>query len=336
MARLRSPVALSELVHVLVEHHVPARVVRERVDDAIHPVLVVTRLDEAGGDDRARVHHRVERPVQVVDHDRVERVARRLDADPLQHRVAALVLERHAEHERLRDRLDGEREVGVAHLVDVAVGGDHADAEPVRVGAPELGDVGRHRALRRAPGTRRGAGGGSREPGIWSRCGGRGRPGRRGRARTRRRGASWMHLTLQARPGRFASVAFLSRPPDSKVSGRVRSPPVRSGPICTESPQLRHDTYRRVLTLDATCRPWPPPSPRTILVVEDEAPIAEAVAARLRSEGFAVEIAADGPAGVERCDAAPARPRGARPHAPRPRRPRGVPARSSATGRCRC
>jgi DNA-binding response OmpR family regulator len=44
-----------------------------------------------------------------------------------------------------------------------------------------------------------------------------------------------------------------------------------------------------------------PALPRTILVVEDEASIAEAVATRLRSEGFSVTIAADGPAGVERC-----------------------------------
>jgi DNA-binding response OmpR family regulator len=43
------------------------------------------------------------------------------------------------------------------------------------------------------------------------------------------------------------------------------------------------------------------PSARTILIIEDEAPIATAVAARLRSEGFAVEIAADGPVGVQRC-----------------------------------
>ena len=43
------------------------------------------------------------------------------------------------------------------------------------------------------------------------------------------------------------------------------------------------------------------PSTRTILIIEDEATIAGAVAARLRSEGFAVEIAADGPVGVERC-----------------------------------
>jgi DNA-binding response OmpR family regulator len=41
------------------------------------------------------------------------------------------------------------------------------------------------------------------------------------------------------------------------------------------------------------------PSARTILVIEDEALIAAAVAARLRSEGYLVEIAVDGPAGVE-------------------------------------
>jgi len=40
---------------------------------------------------------------------------------------------------------------------------------------------------------------------------------------------------------------------------------------------------------------------RTVLVIEDETSIAQAVAARLRSEGFAVEIAGDGPAGVEAC-----------------------------------
>ena len=43
------------------------------------------------------------------------------------------------------------------------------------------------------------------------------------------------------------------------------------------------------------------PSARTILVIEDEAAIADAIAARLRSEGYAVEIAADGLAGVSRC-----------------------------------
>jgi DNA-binding response OmpR family regulator len=46
--------------------------------------------------------------------------------------------------------------------------------------------------------------------------------------------------------------------------------------------------------------PGPIPSP-TVLVIEDEATIAQAVAARLRSEGFAVEVAGDGPAGVDAC-----------------------------------
>jgi DNA-binding response OmpR family regulator len=42
-------------------------------------------------------------------------------------------------------------------------------------------------------------------------------------------------------------------------------------------------------------------TPRTVLVIEDETTIAQAVAARLRSEGFAVEVATDGPGGVEAC-----------------------------------
>ena len=45
------------------------------------------------------------------------------------------------------------------------------------------------------------------------------------------------------------------------------------------------------------------PLARTIVVVEDEPPIADAVATRLRSEGFDVTIATDGPSGVQLCDA---------------------------------
>jgi DNA-binding response OmpR family regulator len=47
--------------------------------------------------------------------------------------------------------------------------------------------------------------------------------------------------------------------------------------------------------------PAPSTTTRSILVVEDEATIAGAVAARLRSEGFDVEIATDGPSGVDAC-----------------------------------
>ena len=41
---------------------------------------------------------------------------------------------------------------------------------------------------------------------------------------------------------------------------------------------------------------------RTVAVIEDEQSIADAVAARLRSEGYVTEIAADGPAGVALCE----------------------------------
>jgi DNA-binding response OmpR family regulator len=41
---------------------------------------------------------------------------------------------------------------------------------------------------------------------------------------------------------------------------------------------------------------------RTILVVEDEEAIASAVAARLNSAGYEVEVAPDGPSGVAMCD----------------------------------
>ncbi|MDQ3721520.1 MAG: response regulator, partial [Actinomycetota bacterium] len=40
----------------------------------------------------------------------------------------------------------------------------------------------------------------------------------------------------------------------------------------------------------------------TIVIVEDEPAIADALAVRLRAEGFAVEIAHDGPRGVELCE----------------------------------
>ncbi len=40
----------------------------------------------------------------------------------------------------------------------------------------------------------------------------------------------------------------------------------------------------------------------TIVIVEDEPAIADALAARLRAEGFAVEVAHDGPRGVELCE----------------------------------
>ena len=45
-------------------------------------------------------------------------------------------------------------------------------------------------------------------------------------------------------------------------------------------------------------------SARTVVVIEDERSIADAVAARLRSEGYDVAVAGDGPTGVELCERA--------------------------------
>ena len=42
----------------------------------------------------------------------------------------------------------------------------------------------------------------------------------------------------------------------------------------------------------------PAPPPRSVLVVEDEPTLGEAIAARLRAEGFATRLAADGPSAV--------------------------------------
>ena len=74
---------------------------------------------------------------------------------------------------------------------------------------------------------------------------------------------------------------------------------------------------------------------RSIAVVEDESVIADAVADRLRTEGFAVEIAGDGPGAIELC-------RSLRPDAvildlmlPASTVSRCA-ARSSATATCRC
>ena len=45
-------------------------------------------------------------------------------------------------------------------------------------------------------------------------------------------------------------------------------------------------------------------SDQCIVVIEDEPAIADAVASRLRSEGFTAEVAADGPSGVRLCERA--------------------------------
>jgi hypothetical protein len=82
----------------------------------------------------------------LVEHDRIEGFTRRLDADMPEHVFAAIMLERVAVHEQLRDGLNGEEVVGVAGRVNLAVDGGERDAEDGGIGLAELRDVVGHLA----------------------------------------------------------------------------------------------------------------------------------------------------------------------------------------------
>ena len=112
------------------------------IEDALDRLLEPDRLDQRGGDDRAGVDHRVERYARArLQGDRVERLAAGLDVDVLTHSLFPDRLQGEGESERLGDRLDRELLAGVADFIDGATGGHDTDAEQVRVGRAELGDV---------------------------------------------------------------------------------------------------------------------------------------------------------------------------------------------------
>jgi hypothetical protein len=117
--------------------------VLEHFHDAPHLHLVVLALDEPGGGDGAGVDHRVARPAGArVEADGVESIARGLHADLGEDIGAAMIREREAIDEGLRDGLEGELAPRIARLVDAAIGGDDADAEPLGESLGQLGNVG--------------------------------------------------------------------------------------------------------------------------------------------------------------------------------------------------
>jgi hypothetical protein len=127
---------------VLVDEQAAAGEARHHVEHRGDPRLRRVALDQLGGRHRAGVDHRVERPVfDIVEQDRVEGVAGRLDADMLEHRIAAVLGQDVAVDERLRRRLDRKGALAVAGGVDLAVDGCDGDAEEVGIGLGELGDV---------------------------------------------------------------------------------------------------------------------------------------------------------------------------------------------------
>jgi hypothetical protein len=98
-------------------------------------------VDQARAGDGTGIDHRIERMVLRIEADRVEGVARWFDADRAFDPCGAQRIQCQREHERLRHRLDGEGNPGIADFVDVTVEGGEADAEMIGVGLAEFMDI---------------------------------------------------------------------------------------------------------------------------------------------------------------------------------------------------
>ena len=113
----------------------------ERMADIFEGAVALGLVDQPGAGDGAGVDHRIEGMVVGIEADRIEGIAGRLNADFAFHPRCAKRVQRQREHERLRHRLDGEGNPGVADLVDMAVEGGEADAEMIGIGLAEFWDI---------------------------------------------------------------------------------------------------------------------------------------------------------------------------------------------------
>ena len=146
------PVAMARFafgsVDALVDVEIAPGVARKRRENPLDLLVGAVAPHEAACGDCTGIDQRIHRsPGLGRQADRVERLAGGLDADLREHAVLGVVLECEAVGERLRHRLDREGLPRVAHLVDVAIAGGDADAEPLRIGPRELGDVVGDRAV---------------------------------------------------------------------------------------------------------------------------------------------------------------------------------------------
>src|SRR5262249_39005744 len=115
---------------------------RQLLEDQLERTLADEVVYDARHRDGAGIHHRIEWHVGTwIEHNRVEGVAARFDADARQHRLAAGELECETIDEGLRYRLDGEGLVRVPYRVQVAVDGGESDAERLRIDPGQLGNV---------------------------------------------------------------------------------------------------------------------------------------------------------------------------------------------------
>ena len=108
---------------------------------ALEGAVGVAFADQPDAGDGAGIDHRIEGPVVRAQADGVEGIAARLDADDGLDPLGADRFEGERKDERLRDRLDGELDGAVADLVDEAVDRRGGNAEVVRIGEREFGNV---------------------------------------------------------------------------------------------------------------------------------------------------------------------------------------------------
>ena len=128
--------------HRLVDLEFASGKIGEQLEHVSDPLGLRVAQHHLGDGDGAGIDHGVERAIgDLVEHDRVERLASGLDADLLEHGQAPIILKRVAVHEGLRHGLNGEGDSGVADRVDLAVDSGDGDAEQRRIDLAELRDV---------------------------------------------------------------------------------------------------------------------------------------------------------------------------------------------------
>jgi hypothetical protein len=127
--------------HCLVQSEGTSGVGAEGFQEAFDPDIRPA-ADEAGGGDGAGVDHGIARTTGAgFEADGIEGVARGFRADFLEHSAPAVILQRHAIHERFGDGLDSEMLLGVADFIDSAAGCHQADAEPIGIGLGQFGYI---------------------------------------------------------------------------------------------------------------------------------------------------------------------------------------------------
>ena len=157
-ARFRSPVSCSEPVDGLVDHEVAARAARQQVEDPTErssgPAPATSEVVRMAP---ALISGLSGRPVPGCR-------LMALNPSPLgstptraEHLLGAHVGQGQGVDEGLRDRLDGEGDVGLPGLVARAGHADQGEPEVGRVGRRQLGDVVGHRASSSPANSRRGS-----------------------------------------------------------------------------------------------------------------------------------------------------------------------------------